>query len=64
VAALSPPSWNAFFTKYVQYDFTANLEDQLDEISGARIAWKKVLKDFWTDFTTAVAEPKTSPSRR
>ncbi len=48
----------SFFTKYVQYDFTANLEDQLDEISGARIAWKKVLKDFWTDFTTAVGGAK------
>ncbi|NVJ69862.1 MAG: type I DNA topoisomerase, partial [Alphaproteobacteria bacterium] len=43
-----------FFTRYVQYDFTANLEEQLDHISAGEIDWKKVLNDFWTDF-----KPKT-----
>jgi DNA topoisomerase-1 len=47
-----------FFQRYVQYDFTADLENQLDEISGGRTDWKKVLEDFWRDFSTAVAGTK------
>ncbi|HKX10845.1 MAG TPA: type I DNA topoisomerase [Stellaceae bacterium] len=43
-----------FFQRYVQYDFTADLENQLDEISDGRTDWKKVLEDFWRDFSTAV----------
>jgi DNA topoisomerase-1 len=35
-----------FFEKYVEYDFTANLEEQLDDISGGRLQWKKVLSDL------------------
>jgi len=45
---------SSFFSKYVQYDFTAQLEDQLDEISDGRIDWKTVLRDFWRDFSAAV----------
>ena len=44
----------SFFTKYVQYDFTAQLEEQLDDISDGRIDWKTVLRDFWRDFSVAV----------
>ncbi len=44
----------SFFTKYVQYDFTAQLEEQLDDISDGRIDWKQVLRDFWQDFSVAV----------
>ena len=43
-----------FFNRYVQYNFTADLENQLDEISGGRINWKTVLRDFWKDFLAAV----------
>jgi DNA topoisomerase-1 len=44
----------SFFGHYVEYDFTANLEEQLDDISGGRLEWKKVLADFWRDFTAAI----------
>src|SRR3978361_1836876 len=39
-----------FFAKYVEYDFTANLEEQLDRISNNEISWQQVVRDFWTDF--------------
>jgi DNA topoisomerase-1 len=39
-----------FFNKYVQYDFTANLEGELDEISSGALAWKDVLTRFWEPF--------------
>lgn len=39
-----------FFDRYVQYGFTADLEEKLDDISGGRADWKKVLTDFWLDF--------------
>lgn len=47
-----------FFTKYVEYGFTAALEEQLDDISGGRLQWKAVLRDFWTNFIKAVDEAK------
>lgn len=43
-----------FFSRYVEYDFTASLEEKLDEISDGKLAWKDVLRDFWKDFSTAV----------
>ncbi|HEX9806116.1 MAG TPA: type I DNA topoisomerase [Alteraurantiacibacter sp.] len=39
-----------FFSRYVAYDFTAEMEEELDDISGGRAEWKKVLADFWRDF--------------
>jgi DNA topoisomerase I len=48
----------SFFERYVEYNFTADLENQLDEISGGRVAWKKVLEDFWRDFSAAVGGTK------
>jgi len=48
----------SFFTQYVAYDFTADLENKLDEISGGRINWKNVLRDFWGDFEAAVGETR------
>jgi DNA topoisomerase-1 len=39
-----------FFNKYVQYDFTANLEEDLDKIAEGQKEWKSLLKDFWTGF--------------
>lgn len=47
-----------FFTKYVDYDFTANLEEELDAIAGGHVQWKEMLKMFWTDFKVAVDETK------
>ena len=47
-----------YFNEYVQYDFTADLEERLDDISGGRIPWKKVLRDFWTKFSGAIGETK------
>ncbi len=43
-----------YFSRYVQYTFTADLEQQLDEISDGKLAWKTVLTDFWRDFRAAV----------
>ena len=50
------------FTKYVDYNFTAELEEQLDEITSGKIKWVKVLDDFWKDFfihINSVKEKKT-----
>jgi DNA topoisomerase-1 len=48
----------SFFMKYVEYDFTASLEEKLDLISNNELAWKDVLRDFWRDFTAAINEIK------
>lgn len=48
----------SFFQRYVEYDFTAALEEKLDLISADELAWKEVLRDFWKDFTSAVHEIK------
>lgn len=48
----------SFFERYVQFDFTAQLENQLDEVSDGKIAWKQVLKDFWVDFYKNINEVK------
>jgi DNA topoisomerase-1 len=53
----------AFFTRYVEYDFTANLEEQLDKISNNEIDWKKVLADFWLDFIGSVNDIKEVRNR-
>ncbi len=52
-----------FFERYVGYDFTAGLEDELDEVSGGRAQWQAVLDAFWKDFkprTTEVMDFKPS----
>ena len=48
----------SFFSRYVEYDFTASLEGQLDIISAGEIDWRQVLNDFWRDFAGAVEETK------
>ncbi|WP_298565820.1 type I DNA topoisomerase [uncultured Aliiroseovarius sp.] len=45
-----------FFRKYVGYEFTANLEEELDEISAGDMDYKEVLARFWRDFSAAIAE--------
>ena len=46
----------SFFSRYVEYDFTADLEEKLDLISAGQLAWKDVLRDFWRDFIAAVED--------
>ncbi|HEY8128365.1 MAG TPA: type I DNA topoisomerase [Hyphomicrobium sp.] len=48
----------SFFKRYVEYDFTADLEEKLDLISNNDLAYKDVLRDFWRDFMAAVGEIK------
>jgi DNA topoisomerase-1 len=48
----------SFFRRYVEYDFTADLEEQLDRISNSEIDWREVLRRFWTDFSAAIGETK------
>jgi DNA topoisomerase I len=48
----------SFFQRYVEYDFTANLEEQLDKVANNEIDWKQVLQDFWVGFIGAVDEIK------
>jgi len=48
----------SFFGRYVEYDFTADLEEKLDRISNNEISWQQVLTDFWRDFIGAVDEIK------
>ena len=48
----------SFFLRYVEYDFTANLEEQLDRVSAGEIKWKDVLREFWKDFTAALDDIK------
>lgn len=43
-----------FFAKYVEYDYTANLEEQLDVISDGKLDWKAFLNSFWTEFNSAI----------
>jgi DNA topoisomerase-1 len=45
-----------FFEKYVSYDFTAGMEEELDEVSGGRADWQELLANFWKDFKPKTAE--------
>jgi len=45
-----------FFLKYVEYDFTADLEEKLDLVSAGELDWKVLLREFWTGFLGAVEE--------
>ncbi len=52
-----------FFEKYVGYDYTAELEEELDDVSGGRAQWQSVLDAFWRDFkprTNEVMEQQPS----
>ncbi|MGH1418618.1 MAG: type I DNA topoisomerase [Hyphomicrobiaceae bacterium] len=48
----------SYFHRYVEYDFTANLEEQLDLISDDKLNWKDVLAEFWKNFNGSVEEIK------
>ena len=45
-----------FFERYVSYDYTAELEEELDDVSGGRLGWQKLLVDFWCDFKPKAGE--------
>lgn len=47
-----------FFKRYVEYDFTARLEEQLDLVSDGKIEWRQVLTEFWTQFSASVDDIK------
>src|SRR6201999_1188999 len=47
-----------YFARYVEFDFTADLEEKLDRISNNEISWQQVLTDFWKDFIGAVNDIK------
>jgi DNA topoisomerase-1 len=47
------------FSHYVDYDFTARMEDDLDAISRGEKEWKPVLQEFWTDFKNQVKDKET-----
>jgi DNA topoisomerase-1 len=47
-----------FFRRYVEYGFTADLEEKLDEVSAGKLDWKQLLRDFWRDFSAAIGETK------
>ncbi len=46
----------SYFNRYVEYGFTADLENRLDDVSAGNVDWKAVLREFWRDFTGAVDE--------
>ncbi len=45
-----------FFDRYVNYDYTAELEEELDDVSGGRLNWQKLLEEFWRDFRPKAGE--------
>jgi DNA topoisomerase-1 len=47
-----------FFRRYVEYNFTAELEEKLDQVSDGKLDWKALLRDFWSAFVGAVDETK------
>ena len=46
----------SFFQRYVEYDFTASLEDKLDLVSDGKLKWKDLLNEFWREFNAAIGE--------
>ncbi|MDR3528354.1 MAG: type I DNA topoisomerase [Rhizomicrobium sp.] len=48
----------SFFARYVEYSFTADLEEKLDEVSAGSLDYKKLLADFWREFSAAIGETK------
>lgn len=53
----------SFFNRYVEYDFTAALEEKLDQVSAGDLDWKALLREFWGEFQPATAEVLKQPTR-
>jgi DNA topoisomerase-1 len=51
------------FTKYIDYNFTADLENQLDEITSGKAKWTEVLDNFWKDFYSTISSVKEKRTR-
>jgi DNA topoisomerase-1 len=49
---------STFFGRYVEYGFTADLEEKLDEVSAGDLDWRELLRAFWRDFSGAIGETK------
>jgi len=47
-----------YFPRYVEYGFTAHLEEELDDISSGKTEWHQVLREFWKAFSAAIGETK------
>jgi DNA topoisomerase-1 len=47
-----------FFSKYIEYDFTAGLEEELDDISNGKLIWEEVLDKFWQKFCSCIDKAK------
>lgn len=54
----------AYFTQYVDYEFTAKLEDHLDEIARGEQEWLPVLQDFWQPFHTLLLDTEKNVQRK
>ncbi|MEE9337532.1 MAG: type I DNA topoisomerase [Methylococcaceae bacterium] len=52
------------FTKYVDYDFTANLEDELDAVARGEKEWVPLMRDFWDPFTKLIVEKEETVQRK
>lgn len=52
----------SYFTKYVEYGFTAALEEELDDVAAGNKSWQKLLHNFWDEFKPKTAEVKTVPN--
>ena len=48
----------SFFKRYVEYDFTADLEESLDRVAAGELPWKQLLREFWNSFHPATEETK------
>lgn len=46
----------SYFKRYVEYDFTAELEEKLDKVSAGNLTWKELLREFWTEFNASIGE--------
>ncbi len=52
-----------YFPKYVEYDFTADLEEELDGVSAGKVAYKDLLSSFWREFSHTVEDTKELRTR-
>lgn len=55
---------SAFFSRYVEYDFTAHLEEELDGIASGSVVWKEMLRHFWSDFSPTVDKVKDQETQK
>jgi DNA topoisomerase-1 len=54
----------SFFRRYVEYDFTAQLEERLDDVSAGELDWKQVLREWWEQFIATVDDTKVLTTQK